>query len=217
MLNIDLPSSKYRYNLMVKKACDAIKSYRLTKIPYSQTEDINTSILSDRLYATYGKGTKTGKDKYGEFVWKKNDYYRLSNMPVLYSNIRSYALNHGYSPLDGYSRSNVAATMEYVANFLYDNNLDVEHTTEVSTVMAKIFSNRCSYLSISGSSSYTNHAVAVIGYYTFSKETKINTSYSIMEYKYFYEIADGWNYTSQVFDPNTSANPKLNFYYLARC
>lgn len=32
MLNIDLPSSKYRYNSMVKKACDAIKSYRLTKI-----------------------------------------------------------------------------------------------------------------------------------------------------------------------------------------
>ena len=31
-MNIDLPSFKYRYSSMVKKACDAIKSNRLTKI-----------------------------------------------------------------------------------------------------------------------------------------------------------------------------------------
>lgn len=154
---------------------------------------------------------------YGNFVWRTNYDYNLSTMPTLYSNIRSYALNHGYSPLDGYSRSNVSATMEYVANSLYDNNIDIAHTTDVSTITTKVYSNRCSYLSISGSSTYGNHGVAVIGYRLYSKETKINNSYSIMEYKYFYEIADGWNYTSQVFDPNTSAKPSLNFYYLARC
>lgn len=186
-------------------------------VPYSQTDDIRTSILSDRLYAAYGKGTKSGSDKYGNFVWRTNYDYNLSTMPTLYSNIRSYALNHNYSPLDGYSRSNVPATMEYVANFLYDNNIGVAHTTDVSTITSKVYSNRCSYLSISGSSTYGNHGVAVIGYHLYSKETKINNSYSIMEYKYFYEIADGWNYTSQVFDPNTSAKPSLNFYYLARC
>lgn len=189
----------------------------LIKIPYSQTEDIRSSILNDRLYATYGKGTKTGKDSNGTYKWVANSDSRLSVMPTLYSNIRSYALNNGYTPVNGYNRSKVPATMEYVANFLYNNNLDVEHTTNVSTVTNSIWLNRVCYLSINGSSTYGNHGVAVVGYHKYSKETKINNSYSIMEYKYFYEIADGWNYSSRIFDPNTSAKPQLNFYYLARC
>lgn len=187
------------------------------ELPHSKTDNILSTILNDSLYATYGKGNKTGKDAEGNYKWVINDGSYLSDMPALYSNIRSYALKKGYTPEKGYARSNVPATMEYVANFLYDNNLGVEHTTAVSTVTTKIWTNRCCYLSISGSSTYGNHGVAAVGYYKYSKETKINDSYSIMEYMYFYEIADGWHQISQIFDPNTSAKPQLNFYYLARC
>ncbi len=185
-------------------------------VPYSQTEDINDSILNDILYETYGNGTKTGEDEYGKFVWTQNKPYILSKMPVLYSDIRSYAINNGYT-VSGYPYSKLSATMEYVANILYGNNLGVEHTTSISEVTTKIYTNRCSVLTISNSGTYSNHAVAVIGYHKYSKEKKINDSFSIVEYKYFYEIADGWHYTSKIFDPNTPASPILNFYYLARC
>ncbi|MBD5131587.1 MAG: hypothetical protein HDT28_03190 [Clostridiales bacterium] len=187
-------------------------------VPYSSiyTDDITWGILNDPLYSEYGKGTKSGSDSRGSYKWIAN-YNYLKNMPILYSNIRSYALKKGYTPESGYYASDVPATMEYVANFLYDNNLGVEEAPSLGVVTSKIYSKKCCFLAITGSSTYGNHGVALIGYHKYGKETSVSDTYSTIEYKFFYEVADGGNLSSRIFDPNTPANPDLKFYYMARC
>ena len=107
--------------------------------------------------------------------------------------------------------------MEYVANSLYANTIDVQRTDNTSTATSSIDDKKCCYMAIYGSSTYKNHGVAVIGYHVYVKEIKFSESFSIVVPIIFYEIADGWNDKPIIFDPNTSANPKYEFCYLARC
>ncbi len=137
-------------------------------------------------------------------------------MPILYSDIRNYAVKNGYT-VSGYATNSVPATMEYVANSVYSNNKDIEMSTSISSVVENIDMYRACYMTIMGSNTYGNHGVAIVGYHKYKKETKLDDTHSLVEYKYFYEIADGHNSASKIFDPNTSFNPSLTFCYMSRC
>ena len=191
------------------------------EVPYDTTRDIRESIYDDVFYSTYSKGTKTGEDKiYGAYKWVVST--ALRQMPVLYSNIRGYAIVNGYTPEDGYEASKVPETMKYVANFLYDNSLKVGSTTLEGLVAADIDVKRCRFMSIKGSSAYGDCGAAVLGVHIYKKEDGVKNGFTIYDYKYFYEIADGDTTLMMddhriefcVFDPNTSAKPQLEFYFL---
>ncbi len=191
-------------------------NHMLIWVPYYQTKDISSSILSDILYSTYGNGTMYGEDSKGKYKWEQNSNYYLSRMPILYSDIRNYAVKNGYT-VSGYATNSVPATMEYVANSVYSNNKDIEMSTSISSVVENIDMYRACYMTIMGSNTYGNHGVAIVGYHKYKKETKLDDTHSLVEYKYFYEIADGHNSASKIFDPNTSFNPSLTFCYMSRC
>ena len=191
---------------------------KLVDTPYQETDNIVDRIKSDSLYSIYGVGMPSVDAWQGSFkkcAWKVNESARLMNMPVVYSNIRDYAMGKGYT-INGYNNSDVPSTLEFVANTVYGNNIDVQYTTSASEAMKYVLQNKATYLSINGSMTYKNHGVVVIGYYLYEWEISVG-SYSAKINYYFYEVADGWNAYSKVFDPYVMKDIELAFCYLARC
>lgn len=93
-------------------------------------------------------------------------------------------------------------------------NLEIQPQTSphFADVMLFLRNDRAVFLGISNSSSYGNHAVALLGYreYTYKKtwwfvETE--------ETAYFYIILDGIKRYVSYFDPNTTAYPSFEFVY----
>ena len=185
-------------------------------VPYSETYDMSNMIMGDVFYNEYGTGTRYSTDKNGSYKWETNTT-SLQNIPQLYNTIRGYAISKGYGIETGYDVNKVPATMEYVMRTLYKNKTVINYTVKPSAVMSSIDSNRACFISIKNSSTYNDHGAAVVGYYQFSKTIKVDDYTTTTLHKYFYLIADGQETTLSVFDPNTSANPTTDFYYLSRC
>lgn len=185
-------------------------------VPYSETYDMSNMIMGDVFYNQYGTGTRYGTDKNGSYKWETNTT-SLQNIPQLYNTIRGYAISKGYGVETGYDVNKVPATMEYVMKTLYKNRVVINYAVKPSAVISTIDSNRACFVSIKNSSTYNDHGAAVVGYYQFSKTIKVDDYTTTTKHIYFYLIADGQETTLNVFDPNTSANPTLGFYYLSRC
>lgn len=149
--------------------------------------------------------TEDGETNY--YYWRLKDNSYLENMPYFYNNIRAYASDLGYTVTDGFSYSNVKLLVSNVLLNVGNLNFNVskDGTSNTNTV-ANVQKGVASYMAMFGSSTYGNHAVAVVGYskYKYTVGSKVY-------YKYFYEICDGWNKTSRYFDPNTDASPTLMF------
>lgn len=190
------------------------------------TVNLYSTITSDPLYDYYGQGIvregeSGGKAKSGSsngdtgakyHKWETS-YSNLSNMPVLYRDIRDYAVNkYGYTPESNFKFDNVPSVGAYVANTLYNNNISIKKSSSVTSALNNI-SSKAVFLGINNSSTYGNHGVVIVGYYKYSYTTGW-WIFSSTKYAYFYEIADGWNTSSRIFDPNTSASPSMWAYYL---
>lgn len=122
-------------------------------------------IKSDTLYTTYGTGIKHNMDG-GSYYWEPNDSVNLDNMPILYSEIRDYVIKvHGYTPESGYPAASAQYTMKYIANILHGNDITVTGLGILSNAITYLRQNKSCFLSIIGSSTYENHAVALLGRY----------------------------------------------------
>lgn len=202
------------YNVMRSWAKESL----ISGISYDDTLNIWMNIESDPLYRKYGDGDLECDDEGNYYIWQTNAHkfpntsvYYLSVMPELYANIRAYAIeNHDYTPVSGYSVSNVPKTMESVAEDSYGVTIDVKKTSSVSKAIAATDGGQASYLSISGSSTYGNHGVAMIGYREYTCTTELWV-FTLVDSIYFYQIADGWHSDARYFDPNTDAEPTLKF------
>ncbi len=188
----------------------------------TKTHDLRTNIKQDPYYMVFSNSTFLREkdpvdDKHTYYKWETNSDNYLQYMPKLYSEIRDFALKRNYT-VDGYYFKYIPETMEYVANVTHDNDITVKRTTKPSDVFNSINKHRSCVMGINDSSTYGNHAVAVMGYYSYYKEVYVSKDYTNKVYHYFYLIDDGWRGDLQVFDPNTSANPSLEFFYLlSRC
>lgn len=199
----------------------------IKNLPTGQT-NLNLTITSDPLYSYYGmgivregesggknskSGSSSGSSSNIYHKWQTNSNYYLKYMPTLYTNIRDYAVSEfGYNPESNFYFDNVPATGEYVANTLYDNAINIEKSSSVSSALNNI-ANKAVFLGINNSSTYGDHGVVIVGYYKYSYKSGW-WIFSSTKYAYFYEIADGWNSSAQFFDPNTSANPSMWAYSL---
>ena len=92
----------------------------------------------------------------------------------------------------------------------YGENLSISFTNLTADALASLDQDLAVYMSINGSSSYGDHAVAAMGYTRYKRQTTIG-GFTSTDYLYFYEIADGIRKVPQYFDPNTSANPSISY------
>ncbi|MBR5899922.1 MAG: hypothetical protein IKZ38_00840, partial [Clostridia bacterium] len=138
---------------------------------------------------------------------------RLFNMPILYDEIRKYAIEQNWytSLSEGMYCSNVENIAEKVANLNYHNNIDVIKIDALTTAIGYVIQEKAVILGMNGSTSYNNHAVVLIGYrlyeYTEGWWIFANTYNA-----YFLEIADGWANNSRYLDLNTGSNIFMELY-----
>lgn len=188
---------------------------------YASTS-LTDTIQNDIFYDDYGRGVVryeepingkrgTGRPEGGYYKWTRKDFITV---PSIYAEIRDFAANNcNYTPDTGLSSSYYPSILEYVINTLHNNGVTIKNSNAVATICDVIDSGSTCCLSITGSSTYGNHCVAVSGYkkYSYTDGWWIFTS---TKYAYFYEIADGWNDITVYFDPNTEAHPELQITYM---
>lgn len=178
-------------------------------IPYANKINILPNISSDPLYNTYGRGIEF-VDNGVTYKWETSTNNTLKFVPEVYIKIRYYAItNCGYTPTSGFLANSAPAAMQNVAA-QYGENLTINHTSLTSIALNSLDQDLAVYLSINGSSSYGNHAVAAMGYAKYKCQNTIG-GYTTTDYIYFFEIADGTRKVPQYFDPNTDANPSMSY------
>lgn len=178
-------------------------------IPYTTKVNIFPTITSDPLYNTYGRGIEFISDGI-TYKWETSTSTTLQFVPDVYIKLRNFAINnYGYTPISGFLANNAPATMQTVAA-QYGENLSISFTNLTADALASLDQDLAVYMSINGSSSYGDHAVAAMGYTRYKRQTTIG-GFTSTDYLYFYEIADGIRKVPQYFDPNTSANPSISY------
>ena len=166
------------------------------------TQDLTASIVNDALYSKYGTGPN----------WFPNRNY-LDKMPILYSELRDYAVqNCGYTPESGLSRQNARNAMSRICA-RHGQSIKLNYTSVISAVINYLEERKACYFSIHGSTTYNNHAVVLLGYRVYSYESGWWIFKKVHD-AYFYKIADGWDTTPKYFDPNTGAKLDLEVTYL---
>lgn len=193
-------------------ATNVMYSWRNTRIipqlpdPTWPWVNIEAQRRAESFYSTYGTGTGgTGIESY----WKSTSF---TEVPEVYAVARAYAVaEKEYTPEHGLSANDA---METICHTISKYNLLIEPglTPHFANVMIYLRNDRAVFLGISNSSSYGNHAVALLGYreYTYKTGWWI---YEKEETAYFYIILDGYNNNVTYFDPNTPAYPSFEFVY----
>ena len=199
---------------------DWYRRNRFSWLP-SGTVNFNSSLTSDPLYSRYGTNTYDG--------WYARGSSALSAMPSLYMELRSYAITYGYLPDQGMQASyiidmveRVGSTRGYTLNMLKSSSFNDDIKYALNT-------NQACVLVVAGSNVYGNHAMGLYGYVEYEHTTGW-WIFSKTETKYFYVVDDGHsykrgdsNYTYNFvgvntpvcyFDPHTSDEPTVSFYYL---
>lgn len=189
------------------------------KIDFKSTANIIDTIKFDWLYDKYCDSPvmiKSGKGKGDEgdgtvyYKWGVNYNSNLRNMPVLYSNIREFAVcDYGYTPESGFKTSDVPQLLSAVAN-RYKVSINVSYTTLKAVALNSINEGKAVLLGINGSSSYHNHGVTIVGYQQYGLFKPID-SFNFVGQKHFFLVADNWHKESRYFDPNTDAKPALSY------
>ncbi len=201
-------------------------SYRgIIKFSCKETFDLSKTIEKDVLYKYYSNSKVYTQEVDGvvrKYRWKvniepdDNNIFKEKQVPIVYNEIRNYAIGKGYT-VDGYNKSNVQPTLKYVANTLHGEKLTIKTSTNEDMLRYNLGYKTACYMSMAGSSTYENHGVAVTGYHSYAYEY-IDDGFTWCDYRYFYEISDGWSSKPRYFDPNAS-NAELFFVYpeVARC
>lgn len=175
------------------------------------TVDLTTSIKNDILYPTYGTGEIIEEGSL-EYNWSTNDRY-LDKIPQLYTELRDYAVKtFGYTPESGLSHINTLSTMRHVC-IMHNNSISINYTSSLTSVLNYLEERKACLLTFENSSTYGDHAVALLGYRMYERETGW---WIFKKYKqiYLYEIADGWINKPKFFDPNTGEAKNLVAGYL---
>lgn len=157
----------------------------------------------------------SGNVNYEYYCWLINLKLPLSKMSNLYSNLREYAVNQfGYTPISGLYTDQILSTLNNMPKQYYNQNINVYLTDSVTSAVDSINTGKAVYMAINGSSTYQDHAVVLLGYQKYSYTTGWWV-FKKTHYVYFYEIADGWKVSSNYFDPNTDANPSMEYLILS--
>ncbi|MDE7164653.1 MAG: hypothetical protein K2O04_04435 [Clostridiales bacterium] len=182
---------------------------------YADTVDIRSSIKSDPLYSLYGVGNKMDREikkKTYEGTWQCNYSYYLSTMPKLYTEIRDYALDNGYTVVH-YPRNEATNILEHVANNIYGNDIKTVFTSDYTPARINLVDRKASVISINESSSYGNHSAALIGVCEYVKKTDYG-AIGMNHYLRIYVLADGYSTHLMYYDPNKDPKATLFFSYL---
>lgn len=182
---------------------------RANRLP-NTTVDYSSAVTADPFYSKYGNNTYDN--------WRVNSSSTLSKMPELYMHIRDYAIEYGYYPDQGMKFSYADDIANATAKDYGNTAVEVKETSSFSTAKIYLDYGRSGAISVTGSSTFGNHAMGLYGYrvYTYTTGWWIFKSTKTV---YFYQVDDGHSYkkgvyTDVFFDPNTSAKPSLSFVYL---
>lgn len=137
------------------------------------------------------------KLRYYDETWKLDSLSKdiFANTPHLYWQVRDYAIDHGYTPKDGYQTTKYGEdTIEYVSG-LYDVTLDIQTTKNIESAISNIMNGIPVVMSVSQSKTYGNHAMTITGYRRYFKNDDRSKSY------YLLRVADNWATTPRWFDP----------------
>lgn len=211
----------------------------VNNIDYSSKTDIRDSIVNDSLYNVWGIGKNLfdsngnvvgdvkhvkvdghplrngGFGDYDYYCWKTTSTLHLMGMSNLYINIRECAVKKfNYTPISGLYDYQSKKVMCEVAKEYYNQNITINSTDSLNSAIDSIDEGKAVYLGINGSSTYEDHAVVLFGYQKYSYTTGW-WIFKKTHYAYFFEVADGWSSSSIYFDPNTEANPSLNYLILS--
>lgn len=146
-------------------------------------------------------------DKKTYYYWSLNEEDLICNVPYFYENIWNYAYDLGYEPDSGFPYKDVKLLATNVLLNVGNLSFNVSQDgTSRKNALTNLKKGVASYMSIKNSSSYANHAVALVGYSKYKY-----TIGSSIYVKYFYLICDGHNDDSVYFDPNTAYSPTLRF------
>ena len=135
--------------------------------------------------------------RYYDETWKLDSLGKdiFANTPHLYWQVRDYAIDHGYTPKDGYLTTKYGeGTIEYVAN-LYNVKLDIQKTDNIESAITNIMNGIPVVISVVESKTYKNHAMVITGYRRYFKNNDQSKSY------YLFRVADNWATTPRWFDP----------------
>lgn len=193
---------------------------RFSWLPYG-TIDYSNSCTSDPLYGTYGTGVFQG--------WSVRSHTELINMPVLYMELRSYAIEYGYLPDQGMQSPYIIDMVERVGSVRGHTLNMLSSSSFNEDVIYSLDTDQTCILVVSGSDIYGNHAMGLYGYVEYEYTTGW-WIFSKTKTKYFYVVDDGYSYKDGdsrytykfvgvntpvcYFDPNTSDDPSILFYYL---
>lgn len=203
---------------------DWIRRGRFSWLP-TGTIDYSTVVNNDPLFGRYGNRT-TG-------TWRVNSNTNtLRNLPELYMELRAYAIEYGYLPDQGMQSSRIIDMVARVASSRgYTMNMKKTSSFD-SNVKYQLNTNKACVISVDGSTSYPSHAMGLYGYVEY-EYTSGWWIFKTTKTKYFYVVDDGYTYKRNsanvdlfkynflgvetpvcYFDPNTSADPSLTFFYL---
>ena len=207
----------YEGNCALTAAYSILKSWQsngyVKNLPYS-TVNLTNSIKNDILYPQYGTGNLIveGSLKYS---WSTNYDHYLQAIPQLYTELRDYAVKtFGYTPESGLTPMNALSTMRHVC-IEHGNSTYMNYTSSMTAVLNYLEERKACLLTFNNSSTYGDHAVALIGYRMYERVTGW---WIFKKYKqiYMYEIADGWGTKIKFFDPNTGEAKNLVAAYLEK-
>ena len=137
------------------------------------------------------------KLRYYDQTWKLDSFNKdiFANTPHLYWQVRDYAIDHEYTPKDGYQTTKYGEdTIEYVSG-LYDVTLDIQTTKNIESAVSNIMNGIPVVMSVAESKTYGNHAMVITGYRRYFKNDDRSKSY------YLFRVADNWATTPRWFDP----------------
>lgn len=211
-------SNQYEGNCALHASYMTLRSWckqGFVDIPgYANTVDITASIKNDPLYAKYGVGNEINEvinEISVKGIWRCNDNDKLSIMPMLYTNIRDYAINNGYTIMN-YVTQQIPNTIKHVANTKYGNNVSVLQSYDYIPTRINLVDRKASIISVHYGKD-GGHSAAVIGVYEYVKKSDYN-SFGINHYIRIYLVADGSCNSLRYYDPNGDSYESLVFTYL---
>ena len=165
------------------------------------TLDVYANITRDPNFPQYGTGNPgTNVTSY----WTLNHLEYLYNMPFFYDNIRRYAVaNCGYTPESGVNITDVPSIMSGAGEDFNYHSLSPQTTTSFATAKEYLDNGRAVFLGMNDSTTYGDHAVALLGYELYSY-TSGWWIFETTDYFYYYLIDDGWSDLPVYFDVDVS-------------
>lgn len=189
--------------------------------------DYSEDVYTDELYPNYGSHNfissgydNSYKDTISKY-WEINDFTNssgktiITDLPMLYMQLRTVGVQNGYRPNEGMLFSNSEKMVEQIDRF-YGYEIDLQLTGSLEAVTSNLSFGIPSLISTNGSETFGNHAMAVYGYAKYSYEVRI-LWHTETRYAYFWMVDSGWkpsaswnfidNQGNRInwFDPNQSS------------